>query len=100
MKYRPAAVADIRQTSDYIEYVLKNPSAAAYLRTKMLNGIALLKENPEMGTLLSGKYDGLDSAYRFIVISKQIVFYELSNDLIEIVRVLDGRTDYLSKLIE
>lgn len=100
IKYRPAAIEDIRKASDYIAFVLKNPTAAASLRSKIVNGISLLKENPNMGALLSNKFDSIDSDYRYIVISKQIVFYELDNDLIEIVRVLDGRTDYLSRLIE
>ena len=100
IKYRPAAIADIQQTSDYLKTVLKNPTAAASLRSKIMYGISLLKENPSMGALLNSKYDGVESNYRFIVISKQIIFYELTDDLIEIIRVLDGRTDYLSKLIE
>ena len=100
LKYRPAAIADIQRAADYIEKVLKNRSAAQRLKTKILQGASLLKENPQMGTLLSSKYDGLDTSIRFIVISKQLVFYEISDDVVEIIRVLDGRTDYLVHLFE
>ena len=100
LKYRPAAIADVRRAADYIEKVLKNRSAAQRLKTKILQGASLLKENPQMGTLLSSKYDGLDTSIRFIVISKQLVFYEISDDVVEIIRVLDGRTDYLVHLFE
>lgn len=98
LKYRPAAIADIQRAADYIEKMLKNRGAAQKLRTKILQGASLLKENPQMGTPLSSKYDVLDTSIRFIVISKQLVFYELSDDVVEIIRVPDGRTDYLVHL--
>lgn len=98
LQYRPAAIADIQRAADYIENVLKNRSAAQRLKAKILQGTSLLKENPQMGTLLSSKYDGLDTSMRFIVISKQLVFYEIGDDTIEVVRVIDGRTDYLTHL--
>lgn len=100
LKYRPAAIADIQRAVNYIEKVLKNRSAAQKLKTKILQGASLLKENPKMGTPLSGKYDDLDTSIRFIVISKQLVFYEICDDVIEIIRVLDGRTDYLVHLFD
>lgn len=100
VKYRPAAISDIQSAADYIEKVLKNRSAAQNLKTKLLQGASLLKENPQMGTPLSSKYDGLDTSIRFIVISKQLVFYEISDDVVEIIRVLDGRTDYLTHLLD
>lgn len=53
-----------------------------------------------MGVSLSSKYDDLDTSIRFIVISKQLVFYEINGDIIEIIRVLDGRTDYLARLFD
>lgn len=97
IKYRPASIADIEQTADYIENQLKNPIAAKKLKTVLISKIALLKDNPEMGMKLSDKYD-VESEYRFIIINKQIVFYEMHSQYIEIVRVLDGRTDYLTYL--
>ena len=59
----------------------------------------MLKDNPNLGALLADKFSLTDDVkYRYIIINKQIVFYEVNDDVIEIVRVLDGRTDYLSKL--
>lgn len=97
--YRPAAVQDIIKTSDYIKNNLKNPQAAQKLKEQIARGISLLKDNPNLGALLSDKFSlSEDVKYRYIIINKQIVFYEVNDDIIEIVRVLDGRTDYLSKL--
>ncbi len=95
--YRPAAIKDIENTADYIEHQLKNPSAAKKLKTNILKKTALLKDDPEMGIKLSDKYD-IESDYRLIIINKQIIFYEIHSQYIEIVRVLDGRTDCLTHL--
>ncbi len=95
--YRPAAINDIENAADCIEHQLKNPSAAKKFKTTILKKSSLLKDNPEMGMMLSDKFD-IESDYRFIIINKQIVFYEIHSQYIEIIRVLDGRTDYLTHL--
>lgn len=96
--YRPAAIEDIRKTSEYIRDVLKNPTAATGFSRKVLHEISLLKENPEMGALLKNKFEEADLSYRYIIINKHFVFYELLGDTVEIIRVLDGRTDYMAQL--
>ena len=99
VQWRPAAIADVQATLRYIKYKLKNPSAARELNSRIFNSISLLQENPYMGALLSSKFD-LDERvqYRYLIVSKQIIFYEVTENTIEIIRVLDARTDYLSVL--
>ena len=97
--YRPAAIEDIRIIADYIENELKNPQAAFRFKEKILYSVSLLKDNKNMGALLSEKFDGIKTDYHYIIVNKQIVFYEINGDTIEIIRVLDGRTDYLVHLI-
>lgn len=41
----------------------------------------------------------VDTPLRYFVISKQLVFYNIKNDNIEIIRILDSRQDYLSLLL-
>ena len=97
--YRTDAVQDIIETYENIKNILKNPQAAKKLKEQIARGISLLKDNPNLGALLSDKFSLTDDVkYRYIIINKQIVFYEVNDEVIEIVRVLDGRTDYLSKL--
>lgn len=97
--WRPAAIADLQNTLKYIKHNLKNPSAANALREKVFNGVMLLTENPYMGMSLKSRFElDKDVSYRYIIIKKQIVFYEIFADRIEIIRVLDGRTDYMSVL--
>lgn len=51
-----------------------------------------------MGVPLNGKFD-VESDLRFLIISKQLVFYRIENEAqISVVRVLDGRQDYMSIL--
>jgi len=52
-----------------------------------------------MGALLSLKFDLNEKVqYRYLIVSKQIIFYEVTENTIEIIRVLDAHTDYLSVL--
>ena len=97
--YRPAAIDDIKSTAEYIAKELKNPQAAQRLKERILYSVSLLKDNPNMGNLLSNKYDSVDCNYHYIIVNKQLIFYEINIDTIEILRVLDGRTDYLSYLL-
>ena len=98
IKYRPAAIADLERACAYLRNNLHNPGAANTLSTRVLHSISLLKENPYMGASLAGKNEGLETNYRYLIVSKQLVFYEVDGELIEIVRILDGRTDYLAQL--
>ncbi len=98
IQYRPAAIADLAATSEYIQTRLHNPSAAAKLRADILHGISRLADTPEMGTLLRSKYEEIESDVRFLVIRKQMVFYEIHDQSVEVIRILDGRTDYLAQL--
>ena len=85
VSYKRAAVKDMEATRDYIAGQLKNPKAAKKLMTALLKAISLLADNPYMGAALA---------------EKQLIFYRVDgeNDTVEILRVLDGRTDYLSVL--
>ena len=98
--YRATAVEDVDHAFEYIHDVLKNPNAAESLRRRIAQAAALLKENPYMGTPLDSKAEGLETSLRFVIVSKHLIFYEVREDRIEILRVLDGRTDYLSHLLE
>ena len=100
LKYRPAAIADIQSACGYIRDKLKNPRAARNLKLRILFGASLLKDTPYMGTPLDSKYEGLETEIRFLVVSKHLIFYEVHDDMIEIIRILDGRTDYLTYLFE
>ena len=97
--YKRTAVKDMEATRDYIAGRLKNPKAAKKLVTALLKAISLLEDNPYMGAALAEKFE-IATDVRYFVVSKQLIFYRVDgeNDTVEILRVLDGRTDYLSVL--
>ena len=98
IKYRPAAIADLRRTVDYLSLELKNPKAANRLKTKILRSISHLKTHPHLGGRLSEKAEGCETEIRFLVVESQLVFYKVKGSTVEIVRILDGRTDYLMRV--
>lgn len=100
IEYKGAALRDLQEKQEYVEKVLKNKAAARKLSSTILRAVSLLAEHPMMGTPLNSKYD-IDSDLRFIVVSKQLVFYQVVDDtLISVIRVLDGRQDYMALLFD
>lgn len=96
--YKKTAVDDIQQTQQYISKELHNPKAAKNLTERIIREISQLSPNPYMGVPLNGKYD-VDTDIRILIVAKQLVFYRVVEDShIEIIRVLDGRQDYLALL--
>lgn len=96
--YKKTAVDDIRQTQQYISKELHNPKAAKNLTQRIIREISQLSSNPYMGVPLNSKYD-VDTDIRILIVAKQLVFYRVVEDShVEIIRVLDGRQDYLALL--
>ena len=88
IEYKHAALLDLQRTQNYIANTLKNKPAAQKLVSSVLHDISLLAYNPRMGAALSSRFD-VDSDLRFIVVSKQLVFYQMiDDDLISIVRII------------
>ena len=81
-------------------YLILRPFLFIVLDTgaTLVNTIALLKDNPYLGPKMSDRFN-VDTPLRYFVISKQLVFYNIKNDNIEIIRILDSRQDYLSLLL-
>lgn len=51
-----------------------------------------------MGVALDSKYE-VDTDIRVLTVAKQLIFYRVISDShIEVIRVLDGRQDYLTLL--
>lgn len=96
--YKHQAVLDIRQTQEYIAETLGNKGAAQKLVASILKAISLLEENPMMGVSMGAKFE-IKTSIRFFIVAQHLVFYEISEDnMLSILRVLDGRQDYLAIL--
>ena len=70
---------------------------AKKFKTNIVDTISLLKDNPYLGPKMSDRFN-IDTSLRYLIVSKQIVFYDINEDNIEIIRILDSRQDYLSLL--
>lgn len=89
--YKNTAIDDLLNTENYIK------QAAQKIKNTIVNTIALLKDNLYLGPKMSDRFN-MDTSLRYLVVSKQLVFYNIKNDNIEIIRILDSRQDYLSLL--
>lgn len=96
--YKKTAIDDLLNTENYIISRFNNKQAAQKLKSTLVNTIVLLKGNPYLGPKMSDRFN-VDTPLRYFVISKQLVFYNIKNDNIEIIRILDSRQDYLSLLL-
>lgn len=95
--YKKTAIDDLLNTENYIISRFNNKQAAQKLKSTLVNTIALLKDNPYLGPKMLDRFN-VDTSLRYLVVSKQLVFYNIKNDNIEIIRILDSRQDYLSLL--
>lgn len=95
--YKKTAIDDLLNIENYIISQFNNKQAAQKLKSTLVNAIALLKDNPYLGPKLSDRFN-MDTSLRYLVVSKQLVFYNIKNNNIEIIRILDSRQDYLSLL--
>lgn len=97
IRYTPQAQADLREVRDYISDVLMNPTAAKNVTDRIIRSSHLLCDQPNMGASLQSK-TGRDTSLRYLVCDNHIVFYKIESECISVVRILDGRTDYMRAL--
>lgn len=98
IRYKKTAIDDIQETRRYISEMLHNKKVAKQLTERIVREVSQLSEYPFMGVPLNSKCD-VDTDIRVLVVAKQLVFYRVIPDShVEIIRVLDGRQDYLALL--
>ena len=91
----PIAEEDFAEIISFI--AADNPTAATKLANNIENKLALLSENPEMGTK-PRDYDVKKLGYRYIVVQNYLIFYTIEKKIIFIERILHGARDYKSLL--
>ncbi|NLX93036.1 MAG: type II toxin-antitoxin system RelE/ParE family toxin [Clostridiales bacterium] len=94
IRYTPQAQTDLREVRDYISNVLKNPVAAKNVTGRIIRSCHKLSDQPNMGASLQGK-TGRNTDYRYLICENHIAFYEVQLDCVCIIRIPDGRTDYM-----
>ena len=94
LKYTPEAIADLQNTKAYISDVLHNPKAARRVTKQILDMCSSLKEHPNLGMSLKAKTD-IDTDLKYLICENHLAFYRIEDDWVMVVRILDGRTDYM-----
>ena len=92
--FLPCAVKDIEETVDYLSQFYESTAVKKY--DKIMSSIELLKYDPFLGTefyRLNGYH------YRKLVCEEYLIFYVIQDQIVEIHSIVNGRTDYLHKLI-
>ncbi len=97
LRYTPAAMADLQEIKTYISDTLMNPDAAQNLMVSIAAACAKLKDQPSMGSELRNKIQR-EVRERYLIHGKYIIIYDVT-DAIDVLRVLDTRTNYLRALI-
>ena len=90
--YKKAAIDDLLNIENYIIHQFHNTQAAKKLKSNIADTISLLKDNPYLGPEMSDRFN-IDTSFRYLIVSKQLVFYNINKETIEILRILDSRQD-------
>ena len=95
--YSPKSRKDLDNIFDYIHDDLNNPVAAKRTVKGILNKINELKGYPQLGPV-GYLENNIDSVFRFVRYENYILFYQITKDVILIVRVLHHLQDYVKQL--
>lgn len=97
--YSPKAENDLDEIWRYISSEVCNPQAAKHTMHRILERVEQLGDFPQSGAMLSSLLP-VESAYRFLVCGKYLVFYRVLAEDVYIDRVLYGKRAYLRILFQ
>ena len=96
-RFSKIATEDLRKITDYISYVLLNPSASEKLVYEFLDALERISLFPLSCSLVQNeliKEQGL----RKLIVQKYILFYKFEENEIRVVRILYGMRNYSNLL--
>lgn len=97
LRYTRQAREDLRQIRAYFASALQNPLAGERITARIVKGCGMLKEHPLLGLALSEKI-ARATDLRYLIQGNYLIFYRVSAEVLSVIRILDGRTDYLRLL--
>ena len=93
----PEAKKDLHEIKEYISVELDNPTAAVKTISRIMKAMRTLIDFPDSGAPLSSKID-VPNNYRTLMCNSYLVFYRHEGGIVNIIRVLYGRRDYIKIL--
>ena len=98
LRYLPLAEKDLEVIVDYIVDTLKAPQAAYDFLDAVEAKINRIREHPYSCRVFQPS-EPIDSEYRVLIVNNYLVFYLVSDDTVEVHRVVYGKRD-LSRIIK
>lgn len=93
------ALADMEQIRRYISVNLKNKPAAKRVINMIAHNCEQLECQPFLGMSLDPRI-GQHTDLRYLICESWLAFYRIQEDTVQVVRVIDGRTDYVRNLFD
>lgn len=91
IEYLPIAQKDLEEILEYIQN--DNPGAVLKLLDQVDKAVSQLADFPFMGIIPKDFYLQYRH-YRMLVVNSYLVFYIVTNDIVEIQRILHGKRKY------
>jgi toxin ParE1/3/4 len=90
VKYLPLALQDLEQITEYISSILKAPKAALDFLNAFDYAISQLQQFPYSGRVYRSSQK-LGKGYRVIPVKNYLIFYAITENEVEICRVIYAR---------
>jgi len=97
LSYAPEAKNDLVDIKKYISDELMSPEAAQNVVGKITKRLRRLEQFAEIGTPLSSIFH-VETDYRFLVCDNYLAFYRVEKNIINIIRVLHSKRNYITTL--
>ncbi len=91
--YLPLALEDLREITNYITNILKNPKAALALLDDLDSSILRLQQFPYSCKLYK-PIKLLDTEYRILPVKNYLIFYVGNEHTVEIHRIIYAKMNY------
>ncbi len=96
IKLSPDAISDLRHIREYLAEEFAEKAADDTL-AGIMKRVRQLSVFPESGAPLSSIID-IETDYRFLVCGNYMAFYRVKNDVVYVVRVLYGKSNFMRTL--
>ena len=94
----PTAAKDIENICHYLSIELSNPTAAKNLLDELYSSFERVLLFPKMYPVIDNEFIS-EKSIRKIVVKNYIVFYTIAENEIQVIRVLHGRSDFVTLLV-
>lgn len=103
LEFAPAVQAKLDEIYEYIADVLQAPQAATSTVAGIVDGLSILKNNPDVGPRLSSRIAHVPRRFsetRFLVCGNYIAIYDHDDMAVQIIRIYHGSEDFFGRLFK